>query len=145
LVIAPAQAQDVAMPFAPIVLDQCLDAGLQDLCIGMVARACQAQDGARGPCLGLENAFWLARIDTLTQDLAGIDLRIQANTRRRALPASLTDLAAVNAAHATMVEQRCAYESSAWSGMHTGPIEYQCRVRENARHALWLRGLLIND
>ena len=44
LVSAPAQAQELALPFAPIVIDQCLDAGLPDLCIGMIARACPSQE-----------------------------------------------------------------------------------------------------
>ena len=135
-----ATAQD--LPFPPQVVESCLAGGVPDLCIGLIARACMEQDGARGPCLGLENRYWLDRIATLTADLAGIDLRVQSMVGRVAAPSALSDLAGVNAAHAALVERRCAYESTAWSGMHSGPVEYECRVRENARHAIWLRGIL---
>lgn len=141
LLSAPVPAQD-SPRLDPMVMDQCLAAGLAEGCIGLGARLCETDEGAmaRGLCLGAETAWWQARADTARAALAGREGDVQALSARRGVPAP--SLAAIEAGFAAYRDAACAWAEGQWDGIHAGWEWAACRLHLTAGHARTLQRLV---
>lgn len=142
LLALPVAAQEIPVP--DVVLTQCLDAGLPELCIGMLARLCENAEGpgSGGVCRGAENAVWLGRIGTAEAALREREPEAQARAERLGWPDPVPSVEAIAGAFAAYRDAACSWRAAAWEGIHAGVEEMDCLMRLNARQALLLEGFL---
>ena len=135
----PLWAQD-DLPFDGMVIDQCLATGLRDGCIGMAARACEADAGAmaRGLCLGNERAYWQARAEAARAALHTREAEVQARATLRGTP--IDGLDALDGAFQAYRQSACDWRQAQWDGVHSGFEWAECQMSLTAQHALLLEG-----
>lgn len=122
------------------VVEDCLVAGRGAACIGLGAAACLAREGAMsaGVCLGAENAWWLGRIGAALQHLRAGEAVVIDRMQRLDWPEPRPSLERLTAGFDAYRDAACDWRAAAWEGIHAGFEEIECRLRLNARHALWL-------
>jgi uncharacterized protein YecT (DUF1311 family) len=104
----------------------------QDTCIGIIARPCIGDEGARAPseviaCFDREEQVWDQLLTTAYRELND-SLTSEQRDKLRAMQHSWLDT----------LERTCAFYYQYFQGSMANPMMANCRNRETARRALFL-------